>query len=994
MLISNEKNKHIEENFSDLVKEAEKGNSFLVATFLSSNNFSKKSIDEAFRRCIRNYSRNKDDQEEYLNSCKAFIEHTEDFNFQNEEEDNQTILMEACRLGLSFIFDLIMKRLNDPDNSDLPRLDLNIVDNNEENVLHKLILSPNYKNEEERLDLFLKFVDMGVQIEKANKLGYTPLALAMITGNSTLSQELIKLNANKNAIVSSTGDSILHCAVLGKNPLCVSLLVNNTDQNLELKKAVNKKGESAVDLAAAMGLNKLIQLIGEEPNSQNINLISFLQPFEDFRGGNYEDALKSLFRFIETQKRNAPIEWNILITEYVMHLEELNRVGEAKQTDISLTSETTLSKMQAFFQNLETQKCFGLLLYNAAIFYYKQMDYKKVLSLLEDKGFQKPIYNQTEWIIYANISLILLEIFLSLRQMKLVNIVLENLEEFFNTALKNKQKETVKENISEYLNSKEILNQELSMDDSFCVLSLYKSYKSLLENKLDDSKKQLKEFKRVSNSCKYKDQLPIFNTMKNFYHYLKIKTDYFNNSFFKCYKHLNSFYTNTIAKSNSIELQVFYLNTLGIINLRQKKYTLAQCFFKSCLALLRKANVLVTKFQPELNKHQVSVKFNIGLCHFYEKNYEKAYRVFTALASNMECNPFLHYRMGLCCVEQELGALKNESTNSYNEFIDKLIGYKETPNQVMSPRSREEGGAGGAMQTNGDGDSILNSLLGNNAISNNYPVVNTYNSQNMKRIIMRYNSAYDDLFAKEKSKFLNDAVDHFKQTILILKDNVYYKKEVGDVLTFLNANSPLDLTYPTEVRSHNQLMTSAYLNLLFVLILLEKWNEVLFYSEEFEKSSYYSRESGYLVDNYKLEAYLALNQHNEILELLKKNMFAYTTLDFKNSYFSRVNKMVYPEINYKLALYINIIKMNFITNNLPEVEKGILSVLNLLNVNLSLTNGVIAHLDLPPFIFNLLLYYYVVKENYDVAINIIKRRKIPLYFVQNIFQPSHPKVTK
>ena len=51
-----------------------------------------------------------DEKEEYYKCFRSFIEYTEDFNFRNEDEDNQTILMEACRLGLTQVIDLILKQ--------------------------------------------------------------------------------------------------------------------------------------------------------------------------------------------------------------------------------------------------------------------------------------------------------------------------------------------------------------------------------------------------------------------------------------------------------------------------------------------------------------------------------------------------------------------------------------------------------------------------------------------------------------------------------------------------------------------------------------------------------------------------------------------------------------------------------------------------------------------------------------------------------------------
>jgi hypothetical protein len=83
-------------------------------------------------------------------------------------------------------------------------------------------------------------------------------------------------------------------------------------------------------------------------------------------------------------------------------------------------------------------------------------------------------------------------------------------------------------------------------------LTLFKSYKFLLEDKIEDSKKLLKEYKRIYTSCKFKDHHPIFNTTKNLYYYLKIKIDFHNNAFFKCYKHLNNLINPSLTKQNKL----------------------------------------------------------------------------------------------------------------------------------------------------------------------------------------------------------------------------------------------------------------------------------------------------------------------------------------------------------------------------------------------------------------------------------------------------------
>ena len=53
-----------------------------------------------------------------------------------------------------------------------------------------------------------------------------------------------------------------------------------------------------------------------------------------------------------------------------------------------------------------------------------------------------------------------------------------------------------------------------------------------------------------------------------------------------------------------------------------------------------------------------------------------------------------------------------------------------------------------------------------------------------------------------------------------------------------------------------------------------------------------------------------------------------------------------------------------------------------------MTNGVLSHADLPPYVLNLIIYYLIVKENFDAAIQVIKRRRLPPLLAQYIFQPS------
>jgi ankyrin repeat protein len=861
-------------------------------------------LDKAIRFLLREYS----DNEEYYNCVKVLLYEMDNINYQNKT----TLLMEACSQGNKPIALLLLSNF-----SEVVKLN-QVEEETGENVLHKLLNSKMMPDD--KFDIFKKLVDKNLEIINVeNRSGYTPLAYALILGDSKISEELVHQGAPKNHIIHSTGDSMLHCAVYGKNPACLNIL-----HDLDIKYK-NKKGETAIDLAIQLKLDhivKVLQTYGDNPDV-NSKLLSMMHPLQEFKNGNYNEALKLLAELKQNNKDQSylSLDWNMLLTQF--------------NKDNKMLSENYLLSFLDIFKRLKiTEKSENYILFlNYGLLYYKLGDYKRTMRILID-NLQKAM-NHYEWVMFVNVSFIFLDILLNQKQLSLVNKILQSLEEFLSTTLKmnEKNKEVLKDNICDYLNSREIVNKFSPLDESFCLVNLYKSYKYIQEGKPEEAKKTLKEYKRIFTNCKYKDVMPVFNTLKKFYYYLKIRLDYSNNSFFKCYKHLNSLYNTTVVSKTiqpqiSFESQVFYMNSFGIVNMKQKKFYLAEFYFKKCLTFI-KDNKNHFEIKDKTN-YTSSVRYNLALCYFFQRKYEEALSMFKQVLEYATESVFLYFRIALCNLEIELQTLRNKKASSaYNELIERLIGYS--------------------------------SNLYNNAATG-------VENPEIKQILLHNNTLTPTL-----SSNLSEAISYFKKAILLLKDSLICKKEFSDIYNFYSGVGSTNLQYPTESKSYQGLFTTLYINLLFTLLLNQEFTECLTFANEFEGTDYYNREISYIIDNYKIEAYLALNQPQQILEILKKNMlnstFSYNSLEFKGSFYSGLNNTIYPEINYKLALYINIIKMNFINNNIVEVERGIASIITLLNVNVN-------HSDLPPYVLNLLVYYYIVKENYEMALTILKYRKV------------------
>lgn len=888
-----------------------------------------------------------------MDALEIILRQMKNINYHDSTDNNCTPLMAICQAGHLQALNFIM--------SNFEKLDFNCIDNKGENPLHKLIDSAN--DIDLKLQILKILLGKRINFDKQNIDGYTPLALALIFGDSNIAAELIKKGANTNHIVHSNGDSLLHCSVIGKNPKCLTLLL---DLDVEYKNRANK---TAADLADKPELKKLKEML--QSRVDNSKATSMMNIFNDFKNKNFSEVSRVLGEYIKYNDNDVSAEWNFLLSEYSSEVEINQPISQTK----------FINKFFAFFESISGNNnnhrySTANTEMNQGFLYSKLGRYKNAF-----RHFNNTLHKATkieDSMPYINIACNLVSSLLDLRQLKGASEVLSNLENFLQTVqqpVKTPQKQ--KDGINDYLTSRELLSGS-SPEEIISVINLFKAYKFILEDKIDEANKHMKEYKRVSLNSKLKDAelSSIFFRLKNFYRYLKIKIDYNNNAFSKFYKHLNSLYTNSILNNEKTlgqsEPTLFYLNSIGIINLKQKKYQLAEFFFKNCLTkLLQYRSSADLKFKGSFI---YIIKYNIGLSLFYQKLYEKAYEYFKIVANYITHSPFVHFRLGLCALEVELVRRKGKSQKKYNETLAEEIGFKDRYNiDINMPFN--------AVVT--DDNYVVP--------KENFNEIQTQKTT-PRRVILRNQNC-----AKKEISDLNEAIKAFKQTILILRGCSDYKSEMNELLRHFddnnenrNGNSPNQLI---ETKSYNSVLISTYFNLLFSLLLKEEWNEVLSISNQVVTLGIYNKDTAFAFDNYRMEAYMALNQRDQVLEILKRNMrnnsISYSSLDFKGHFYNRTNGLVYPEIHYKLALYINIIKMNFNNNNLQEAENGILSILNMVNININTTNSTTLQGDWPPYIMNLLIYYYMARENYEAALNLIKWRKMPNMFANTVIAPTN-----
>ena len=575
-------------------------------------------------------------------------------------------------------------------------------------------------------------------------------------------------------------------------------------------------------------------------------------------------------------------------------------------------------------------------------------NFKNILKVFKSyiENYKADDQNVNNYIFFVNTIIILIEKCLKQNLIEFANILIVNLNNFLQNNNIDTQSFDFKNSNSnqflKYLSANEIVNPTTDLKG---LTILYQCNLNLIKGNYEKAQDNLGEFKSkffgVEKEKKNKNNEPIHKTMENLYHYLKVKVGYFSNTQFKLNKYLSAIDKYKTSNDNIL----FYYNFLGIINMKQGHYSYAEYCFKFCRNIISQNSMLYLKYLD-------GVEYNLALCYFLTKNYDKSIEIFNKIKNleSMKNNPYLYYRLALCYIEKEfLKHKQNFKKNNENDIVFKTIINSNSDEPAFKKRF----------------------LLVNQSPSPS--IVNQPSEQNNVQM--------------EKSignlDFTN-AINALKECILIIKGFSFYNSQIYDTLKSIVNNELIDLKplfNNNENKEKNCLDDSnaqysdiyelAYLNLIFCLLRNENYAESIEVIEEFRENNN-SNKYKFILDNYSIEAYLQMGEFNKALNILSKENFSYENIDAKGTFFSNSNHQVYNEVTYRLALYINLIKINILNNNFQDAEKFIISILNLLNYP--------TEKELPPYVINIIVFYFLSCGKNEQAVQVIKYRKIPKFY--------------
>ena len=840
-------------------------------------------------------------------------------------------------------------------------------------------------------DLNEKNSDLLTPAQLAYKMGYTSMSNLILEYQENFQDEIYKEYFFKNLEHYNKSSNVNYITNINNNKfkqiiyelkemkiinnLCDTTYLNKVEEDLDFK-------ISSIKIDWNLLLTKIKQYEFEPEKDFDINMINSInnnksgktnkkkcKKIEDKNKISIYPFLKLLFEF------NENIFSNKLINSFIDNI----------------PNEQNL---------IENNKSIDILLFNKIIFYYNTGHYKSLLNIAYiylSKIYQKEKYNintnsnsnNRTLIIYINFTCIIIEILIYLGHQDIVDIIIKVLDNYLYTKslnLGDVQYKSEDEIIFDYLNRKEILNPFIS---NWKNLFSYSNFLKLINDKSRDN---LDDFKKKLDESKDKKMKPINYRYHILFDFLDIKKEYDKNSY--------DIY-NKIERFNSkkyLNREIYYLNILGIIFMKKKKFTVSIIFFQK--GLKRYMNILKNKNAINSDEKFFSFRidyitaflYNISLCKFYLKEYHKCIKILELLLT-FDCNKnnyFLFFRLALCYLEIYIKCISNNDT-FFNLNINKVIGYENNKNNNIKIKNDKSSTSinidnessenlSGQFEskdnvTKGTDDikqaDLIDKNLVNLFLNYSYYNYNENNETNIKKIILR--NTKQNIVQKKSDSDINDinsyldkAIKYLKKILNINKINVF-SNSIKSIYEFFFSHIKDDINIKDishkNKKIQSDLILNTYLNILFCLSLKNNWLEMLLTIKDFNSKKIITTKTNILkVLLFQLEANVNLNRQNKIIETINK-IKNYKKNEF--SVFNQSNKDIIKNINIKLYLYYSLTLIYYRNKNYKEMEIYSNKLLSLIT----------KEKDIPYYIIDLLINVFIIKLNNESNINPINKYK-------------------
>ena len=443
-------------------------------------------------------------------------------------------------------------------------------------------------------------------------------------------------------------------------------------------------------------------------------------------------------------------------------------------------------------------------------------------------------------------------------------------------------------------------------------------------------------------------------------------------------------------KSNdyySNEHKLFYYNSQGIINLRLKKYSLAEYYFKLGLFLYKSihndnnTSNLIDHNDIIINKSEYlyKMKYNLGLSYFFNNNYIEAYHIFNEIkdVQLIKNNIYFWFRFGLSSLNLYLYSMRKIKQKNA-KILKNLNKNKETEeNSYMNYIEESENNSIDELYEE------YEKIYGNHE---NLDIYLESNDNKINKIFLESNKNVREFdYDKNLYNYLDLGIKGFKKVLTIYKkinnNNFNENKKIEDlkgIYKFYTKNKDESKEFKNMINKQNiskknnipkSLIFSCYLNLLFSYHLKKKYLDILLLIKNIKKEKSLSTNLKRKVKYYEFLSLINLNRNNKAEELINEEMnkYGYINKDSNNDFdcFNTDDFQIEKDINHKIYLGIGQIFIDCKKKKYGLAEKKLLKLVE---------NNYNGNEDISKYYYHLMIYILSSQNQKSKTIQFIKYR--------------------
>ena len=442
----------------------------------------------------------------------------------------------------------------------------------------------------------------------------------------------------------------------------------------------------------------------------------------------------------------------------------------------------------------------------------------------------------------------------------------------------------------------------------------------------------------------------------------------------------NEYYSN--------EHKLFYYNSQGIMNLKLKKYSLAEHYFKFGINLFKSMendNNTYNSIEHNdivINKSEYlfKMKFNLGLAYFYNNNFIEAYNIFYELKDIQEIknNIFFWFKFGISSLNLYLYSMRKikQKNKKYYQELNKERQIYE--NSELNDNDESE------SQSIDELYEEFEKIYGKHDnldiyMQNKNKKINKIFIENSNISINEYD--YD----KNIDNYLDTSIYSFKRVLNIYKKinnnnpkenkkledlkGIYnfYTKNIGETKEFKNMINKNNILKKNNIPK--SLIFSSYLNLLFSYNFKKKYLDILLLIKNIRKEKSLSNNMKRKIKYYELLALINLNRNNKAEELINEEIDKYGNIDqdANNDFdcFNMNDYQIEKDINHKIFLQIGQVFLYCKNRKFDEAEKKLLNIVE---------NNYNGNEDISRYYYQLMVYILSSQNKKSKIIELVKYR--------------------